>query len=127
MVIRNTGRVIAIVDDQEMVRFAIQGLLSSAGFQTQLFESAEELLNSGAQHTISCLISDIRMPGMSGLELQTALSDQGLRIPIIFITAHGDERLRLQAHRAGALAFFEKPFDDEAFLESVGAAFESSS
>jgi FixJ family two-component response regulator len=127
MVIRNTGRVIAIVDDQEMVRFAIQGLLSSAGFETQLFESAEEFLNSGAQHTISCLISDIRMPGMSGLELQTTLSDRGLRIPIIFITAHGDERLRLQAHRAGALAFFEKPFDDEAFLESVGAALESSS
>jgi len=108
-----------------MVRFAIHGLLSSAGFQSQMFESAEAFLDSGAQHRTGCLITDMRMPGISGLELQASLKGEGCHIPIIFITAHGDERLRLQALRAGAVEFFEKPFDDNALLDSVQAALES--
>ena len=74
---------------------------------------------------IACLITDIRMPGMSGLELQARLNAEGCRIPIIFITAHGDAKMRTQALRAGAVEFLAKPFDDEALIESVRAALES--
>jgi FixJ family two-component response regulator len=97
-------------------------LLKSAELPAQSFASAEEFLKSGQQHQIACLITDIRMPGMSGLELQTKLNAERCRIPIIFITAHGDEKLRMQALRAGAVEFLAKPFDDEALIESVRAA-----
>jgi FixJ family two-component response regulator len=89
------------------------------------FESAEEFINSGQQRQAACLIADIRMPGMSGLELQAKLNADGCRIPIVFITAHGDAKMRIQALRAGAVEFMAKPFDDEALLESVRAALES--
>jgi FixJ family two-component response regulator len=89
------------------------------------FQSAEAFINSGQQRQTSCLIADIRMPGMSGLELQAHLNAERCRIPIIFITAHGDEKMRMQALRAGAVEFMAKPFDDEALLESVRAALES--
>ena len=84
--------------------------------------SAEEFLRSGRQHDTACLITDIRMPGMSGLELQAQLNADHCRIPTIFITAHGDAKMRMQAMRAGAVEFLAKPFDDEALLESVRAA-----
>ena len=116
---------VAILDDDELIRSALQGLLKAVGFPVQTFASAEEFLNSGQQHQIACLITDIRMPGMSGLELQAKLNTEGCRIPIIFITGHGDERLRMQALRAGAVEFLAKPFDDEVLLESVRAAFEN--
>ena len=82
-------------------------------------------MESGQQHDIACLIADIRMPGMSGLELQAKLNEDRCRVPIIFLTAHGDEKMRMQALRAGAVEFMAKPFDDEALLESVRAALES--
>jgi FixJ family two-component response regulator len=91
----------------------------------QSFASAEEFLRSGHQHDTACLITDIRMPGMSGLELQAQLNADHCRIPTIFITAHGDAKMRMQAMRAGAVEFLAKPFDDEALLESVRAAMES--
>ena len=91
----------------------------------QAFASAEEFLKSGQQREAGCLITDIRMPGMSGLELQAKLNAEACRIPIIFITAHGDEKMRMQALRAGAVEFMAKPFDDVALLESVRAALES--
>ncbi len=116
---------VAILDDDELIRSALQGLLKAVGFPVQTFASAEEFLNSGQQHQIACLITDIRMPGMSGLELQAKLNTEGCRIPIIFITGHGDERLRMQALRAGAVEFLAKPFDDEVLLESVRAALEN--
>ena len=116
---------IAIVDDDDSIRSALQGLLESAELPAQSFASAEEFLKSGQRHQIACLIADIRMPGMSGLELQAKLNAERCRIPIIFITAHGDEKLRMQALRAGAVEFMAKPFDDEALLESVRVALEN--
>ena len=116
---------VAIVDDDELMRAALGGLLKSAGLPAQLFASAEEFLRSGHQHDAACLITDIRMPGASGLELHAQLNADHNRIPTIFITAHGDAKMRMQAMRAGAVEFLAKPFDDEALLESVRAALES--
>jgi FixJ family two-component response regulator len=125
MVIPGNNKTVAIVDDDEAVRVALEGLLKSAGLTARAFESAEEFINSGQQRQAACLIADIRMPGMSGLELQAKLNADGCRIPIVFITAHGDAKMRIQALRAGAVEFMAKPFDDEALLESVRAALES--
>src|ERR1700729_3594233 len=108
---------VVIVDDDDSMRSALQGLLKVAGLPAQVFASAEEFLKSGEQHHATCLIADIRMPGMSGLELQAHLNNERCRIPTIFITAHGDEKMRLQALRAGAVEFLSKPFDDEALIE----------
>ena len=113
---------VAIVDDDELMRSALQGMLKSVGLPSHAFASAEEFLASGEQERTACLITDIRMPGMSGLELQTKLNAQHYRIPTIFITGHGDTRMRMQALRAGAVEFLAKPFDDEVLLESVRAA-----
>jgi FixJ family two-component response regulator len=116
---------VAIVDDDDSVRGALQGLMKEVGFPARAFASVEEFLESGEQQQTACLIADIRMPGMSGLELQAKLNAEHCRIPTIFITAHGDEKMRMQALRAGAVEFLAKPFDDEALLESVRAALQS--
>jgi FixJ family two-component response regulator len=113
---------VAIVDDDDSVRGTLQELLRSAGFPSRAFESAEAFLGSGHQQETACLITDIRMPGMSGLELQARLNAERCKIPTIFITAHGDEEMRFQALRAGAVEFLPKPFDDEILIESVRAA-----
>src|ERR1700761_7481551 len=118
-------RIIAIVDDDESVRFALEGMMKSVGLPAQVFESAEDFLNSGLLRQTACLIADIRMPGMSGLDLQNKLNAEHSRIPTIFITAHGDAKMRLQALRGGAVEFLAKPFDDEVLLENVRAALES--
>jgi FixJ family two-component response regulator len=125
MATQGNVKLVAIVDDDDLMRCALQGLLKSAGLPAQTFASSEEFLKSGRQHQTACLIADIRMPGMSGLELQAQLNALRCRIPIIFITAHGDEKMRMQALRAGAVEFMAKPFNDEALLESVRAALES--
>jgi FixJ family two-component response regulator len=125
MAIQGKAKMVAIVDDDDLMRTALQGLLKSAGLLAQAFASAEEFLRSGLQRNTACLITDIRMPGMSGLELQAHLNADHCRIPTIFITAHGDAKMRMQAMRAGAVEFLAKPFDDEALLESVRAALES--
>jgi FixJ family two-component response regulator len=119
------SNMVAIVDDDDLMRSALQGLLKSVGLPAQAFASAEEFLKSGQQRQAACLIADIRMPGMSGLELQAHLNAERCKIPIIFITGHGDEKMRMQALRAGAVEFMAKPFDDEALIESVRAALES--
>jgi FixJ family two-component response regulator len=119
------SKLVAIVDDDESVRNAVEGLMKAAGFQARAFASAEEFLKSGQQQNAGCLIADIRMPGMSGLELQARLNAERCRTPIIFITAHGDAKMRMRALRAGAVEFLAKPFDDEALLETVRAALES--
>ena len=123
----NNGKtkLVAIVDDDDLIRDALQGLLKAVGWPAQAFASAEEFLESGKQHQTACLIADIRMPGMSGLELQAKLNADHCRIPTIFITAHGDAKMRLQALRAGAVEFLAKPFDEEALLQSVRAALDS--
>jgi FixJ family two-component response regulator len=125
MVTERTTKLVAIVDDDDSMRNALGGLLKAVGFPARAFASAEEFLKSGQQHQTSCLIADIRMPGMSGLEMQAHLNAERCRIPIIFITAHGDAKMRIQALRAGAVEFLSKPFDEEVLLESVRAALES--
>lgn len=115
---------IAIVDDDDLMRGALQGLLKEAGFSARAFPSAEDFLVSGDPARTGCLIADIRMPGMSGIDLQARLNAEQIRVPIIFITAHGDARLRMQAMRAGAVEFLAKPFDDEVLLDAVRAALE---
>jgi FixJ family two-component response regulator len=125
MVTQVKSRLVAILDDDELMRSALQGLLKAVGLPARAFASAEEFLKSEQRQQIACLIADIRMPGMSGLELQAKLNNDRCRIPIIFITAHGDEKMRMQALRAGAVEFLAKPFDDEVLLESVRAALEN--
>jgi FixJ family two-component response regulator len=125
MAVHRKSELVAILDDDDSMRSALQGLLEADGLSAQAFASSEEFLNSGQQHRIACLIADIRMPGMSGLELQARLNAERCRIPIIFITAHGDEKMRMQALRAGAVEFLAKPFEDEALLASVRAALQS--
>jgi FixJ family two-component response regulator len=124
MVTQASGRIVAVIDDDESCRTALKEMLRSAGLSALAFASAEDFLKSGQQRQTGCLISDIRMPGMSGLELQAKLTADRCRIPTIFITAHGDEKMRMQALRAGAVEFLAKPFDDEALLERVRTALE---
>jgi FixJ family two-component response regulator len=125
MAMQSKSSLVAIVDDDDLMRSALQGLLKAVGLPSRAFASAEEFLNSGQQHQTACLIADIRMSGISGLELQARLNAEHCRIPTIFITAHGDAQVRMQALRAGAVEFLTKPFDDDALLESVQAALES--
>jgi FixJ family two-component response regulator len=120
-----TTKLVAIVDDDDSMRSAVRDLLEAVDLPALGFASAEEFLKSGQQHQTACLIADIRMPGMSGLELQAKLNAERCRIPIIFITAHGDEKMRLQARRQGAVEFLSKPFDNEVLIESVRAALEN--
>jgi FixJ family two-component response regulator len=122
MLARNRNRLVVIVDDDDSIRSAVQDLLEAVGFPAQGFASPEEFLKSGKQQETACLITDIRMPGMSGLELQANLKAKQYRIPIIFITAHGDERMRMQARREGAVEFLSKPFDYQVLIDSVRAA-----
>src|SRR5580704_2037898 len=119
------AKLVAIVDDDDSMRSALQGLLKAADLPAEVFVSGEDFLLSGQQRQTACLIADIRMPGMSGLELQAKLNAERCRIPIIFITAHGDERMRMQALRAGAVDFLSKPFDNEVLIDSVRAALEN--
>jgi FixJ family two-component response regulator len=117
-------KMVAVVEDDAAFRAALQRLLKSAGFSVRSFASAEDFLSSGLQHETGCLITDLRMPGMSGLDLQAKLNADHCPLPTIFITAHGDETLRLQAMRGGAVKFLAKPFDGAILLESVRVALE---
>jgi FixJ family two-component response regulator len=118
-------QIVAFIVDDESYRIAVQRLLKSAGFLVQSFDSAEAFLNSGQPRETGCLITDIRMPGMSGLELQAKLNSDHCPIPTIFITAHGDEKMRMQVMRAGAVKFLTKPFEAETLLDSVRTALAS--
>jgi FixJ family two-component response regulator len=127
MIVPTPRKLVAIVDDDESIRAALQGFMKEAGLPAQSFASAEEFLESGNLNQTACLVTDIRMPGMSGLELQSRLNAERRRIPIVFITAHGDESMRMQALRAGAVEFLAKPFDEEVLLDCVRAAMENQS
>src|ERR1700685_1306040 len=116
MVNQSKTKLVVIVDDDDSMRNAVLDLLEAVGLPVGGFASAEEFLKSGKQHETACLITDIRMPGMSGLELQAKLNAERCRIPIIFITAHGDEKMRMQARREGAVEFMSKPLDNEMLL-----------
>jgi FixJ family two-component response regulator len=113
---------ISIVDDDESVREAIRSLMDSVGFGTEVFSSAEDFLNSGRLHVTGCLIVDVRMPGMSGLELQRHLNATHSRVPIVFISANDDDSARSRALDAGAVDFLEKPFSEDALLRAIGAS-----
>ena len=126
MSIQHNSRLVAIVDDDESVQNALQDLIESDGLSALCFGSSEQFLDSGARHEAACLIADIRMPGMSGLELQSTLKAERCRIPIIFITARGDAEMRIRAIRDGAVEFLSKPFDDAVLLEIVHTALERS-
>jgi len=121
---RQNSRLVAIVDDDESVQLALRDLIESDGLPAICFGSAEQFLDSEARNKAACLIADIRMPGMSGFELQAKLKAERCRIPIIFITAHGDAEMRIHAMREGAVEFLSKPFDDAVLLEIVHAALE---
>jgi FixJ family two-component response regulator len=113
---------ISIVDDDESIREAIQSLLRSVGFRVKTFASAEQFFQSDQIENTACLILDVRMPGMSGLELQRRLMATQRRIPIVFVTAHGDEEVRSRALQEGAVEFLLKPFSEEALLNAIQAA-----
>lgn len=117
---------VSIVDDDESVREAIKSLLRSIGFDADVFASAEEFLNSDYQHDAECLIVDVRMPGMSGLQLQEQLASAECDLPIIFITAHvSDTEARTRALASGAVDFLIKPFSEEALLNDINIALRS--
>ena len=114
--------IIAIVDDDPAVRHGASGLLRSLGFAAIDFSSAEEFLNSGRAKDISCVITDVRMPGMSGIELQDRLIAAGHKVPVIMMTAFPDEGIRSRAIKAGAVGLLTKPFDQETLLDCVNSA-----
>ena len=116
------SNLISVVDDDESVRRTTKLLIESFGYRAAVFESAEVLLKSRQLHDTSCLIVDAQMPGISGLELQSQLAAKGCSIPIIFITAYGNETSRQQAMQAGAVAFLDKPFSDEQLLKNIRSA-----
>jgi FixJ family two-component response regulator len=116
---KSSSQLVAIVDDDRSVQSALKDLMESAGLEARCFGSAEEFLEPDERNQTGCLVADIRMPGMSGLELQAKLKAEGSRIPIIFITAHGDAKMKMQAMKAGAVEFLSKPFDDEVLLQKV--------
>ena len=113
---------ISIVDDDESLRNSLNNLIRSVGFCAQGFSSAEAFLNSSQRHDTACLILDVRMPGMSGLDLQRQLVAAHSRIPIVFITSHGDDDARVRALEAGAVDFLYKPFREEALLKAIDLA-----
>ena len=122
MKIEHTPSLLAILDDDKSVQSALRDLIESEGMSTVCFDSAEQFLHSGAGHKAACLIADIRMPGMSGIELQAKLKAERCRIPIIFITGRGDIPLAVSAMKEGASDFFTKPVDGTSLLNSVERA-----
>ncbi len=116
---------ISVVDDDDSVRESLRGLIRSVGFAVKVFASAEEFLNSDHLRNTDCLILDVRMPGMNGLELQRQLAATDRKIPVIFITAHGDDEVRSRALNGGAVDYLLKPFSEEALLNAIDAALKS--
>ena len=116
--------IIFVVDDDEAVRDALKSLFRSVGLRVQMFASAPELLRSQLPDAASCLVLDVRMPGLSGLEFQAELAKANIRLPIIFMTGHGDIPMSVQAMKAGAVDFLAKPFRDQDMLDAVSSALE---
>jgi FixJ family two-component response regulator len=111
-----------IIDDDSSVRIAIQGLLNSVGLRSELFASAQEFLSKAAADGPSCLVLDVRLPGLSGLDFQRQLAEAGIRIPIIFVTGHGDIPMTVKAMKSGAVEFLTKPFRDQELLDAIQQA-----
>jgi len=115
---------VVIVDDDSNVRYGLQNLLESAGHEAVGYESAEAFLNDEALPHVECVVLDINMPGMSGLDLQRVLADRSPATPVVFVSAHADPDTRKQALAGGAFAFFGKPVGEDNLLESIAAAVE---
>ena len=113
---------IFVVDDDDLVRAAIQGMLKSVGLHSQTFGTAQDFLRSERPDAPSCLILDVRLPGVNGLDFQRQLVDAGIRIPIIFITGHGDIPMTVKAMKSGAVEFLTKPFRDQDLLDAIQQA-----
>ena len=124
MPVDRTPKLIAIIDDDEAMQDSLHDLMEAAGLVARCFGSAEEFLESDSRTQAACLILDIHMPKMSGLQLQARLKEEECNIPIIFITAHGDARMRIRAMREGAVEFLAKPFDHHLLLKRVRTALE---
>ena len=114
--------IIAIVDDDAPLREALGSVMKAAGFLTNTFATAEEFFNSANRENTACLFLDVRLPGMSGIELQKKLGDAKSQVPIIFVTAHGDASLRDSLMKAGAAGFLNKPVRSDALLKEIHAA-----
>ncbi len=121
---KSPSPIVYVVDDDTSIREAISSLIESAGLRVQTFASAQEFLQLNRPNTPACLVLDVRLPGLSGLELQRKLSPARTRIPIIFITGHGDIPMSVQAMKAGAVEFLPKPFRDDQLLEAIQQAIE---
>ena len=111
-----------VIDDDDLVRAAIQGLLKSVGLRAETFGTTQEFLSSNLPDGPSCLVLDVRLPGVNGLDFQRQLADSGVRIPIIFITGHGDIPMSVKAMKSGAVEFLTKPFQDEDLLNAIHQA-----
>jgi FixJ family two-component response regulator len=118
----DNGPTVFIIDDDALVRASIQGLLKSAGLPSEMFETAEEFLRAKRPDVPSCLVLDVSLPGISGLDFQRELADKGVHIPIIFITGHGDIPMSVKAMKSGAVEFLTKPFLDQDLLDAVHQA-----
>jgi FixJ family two-component response regulator len=119
-----TEAIVFVVDDEPEVRISTARLLQSADLRVETFGSSQEFLNSRPQDTPGCLVLDVRLPGLSGLDLQRALLEAEIHIPIVFITGHGDIPMSVQAMKAGAVNFLTKPFRDQDLLDAIGQAIE---
>lgn len=115
--------VVFVVDDDESVCKSLERLMKSVGLDVRTFTSAESFLSQGHLNAPGCLVLDVRMPGIGGLELQEKLTRSGSQIPIIFISAHKDDREREKGLRSGAVAFLQKPFEDQTLIDAVYSAF----
>jgi RNA polymerase sigma factor (sigma-70 family) len=113
-----------VIDDDTSVRTALKRLIQSLGFKVETFDSAQAFLKHDPHDGPACLVLDVRMPGMSGIELQQKLTKAGLGIPIIFITGHGNIPMSVQAMKAGAVDFIEKPFEDQKLIDAINLAIE---
>ena len=113
-----------VIDDDALVRAAIQGMLKSVGLDSEAFGTAHEFLQSKRLDVPSCLVLDVRLPGVNGLDFQRQLADAGVRIPIIFITGHGDIPMTVKAMKSGAVEFLTKPFRDQDLLDAIHQALE---
>ncbi len=117
-----TGQPVFIIDDDESVRTALRRLLRAVGRSVETFATAEEFLGSAPQQQSGCIVIDVHLPGLGGLELQQRLTAGGCGVPVIFISGYMDERVRALALQAGAIAFLHKPFEDQALLDAVAQA-----
>lgn len=116
--------IVHIVDDDEQLRLAVDSLCRSVGFLTHTYASAQEFLDAGREDLAGCLVLDVRLPGISGLEFQLQLVELGIRLPVILVTGHGDIPMSVRAMKAGAVDFLQKPFRDQDLLDAVTAAIE---